>query len=253
VLINAKTQSKIFKLGTKMKALITLLLLVSLLSSCASSINTEQHLFILSGQSNMVQMDPEITFRPKLESEFGKDNVTIVKYAKGAQPISRWINNWQAEDGTSPEDSGDLYDRLMTKVQTALKHKRYDTVTFVWMQGERDARKEHGGVYASSLLALYQQLSSDLNRTDINFIIGRLSDFGLQKQNYSDWGKVRQAQVHVATQHPRGAWINTDDLNDGINKKGKNISNDLHMSFDGYKILGNRYAEKAIKLIENNR
>ncbi|WP_019028908.1 sialate O-acetylesterase [Colwellia piezophila] len=236
-----------------MKALITLLILVSLLSSCASAVNNEQHLFILSGQSNMVRMDADITFRPKLESTFGKNNVTIVKDAKGAQPISRWVKNWQAQDGSSPEISGDLYDRLITKVQAALKHKSYDTVTFIWMQGERDARKEHGGVYASSLNKLYQQLSSDLHRTDINFIIGRLSDFGFQKQGYPDWEKVRQAQVHVATQHPRGAWVNTDDLNDGISSKGKKINNDLHMSVEGYKILGNRYAEQAIKLIESNR
>ncbi len=198
-------------------------------------------------------MDPEITFRPKLESQFGKNNITIVKDAKGAQPISRWVKNWQAKDGFSLDITGDLYHHLIQNVHPVLKDKTYDTVTFIWMQGERDARKEHGEVYASSLNKLYQQLSSDLNRTDINFIIGRLSDFGLQNQNYPDWEKVRQAQIQVATQHPRGAWVNTDDLNDGISSKGKKINNDLHYSVDGYKLLGNRYAEKAIELIENNR
>jgi len=47
----------------------------------------------------------------------------------------------------------------------------------------------------------------------------------------------------------RGAWVDTDDLNDGKNPQGKEIKNDLHYSVDGYKLLGQRFADKAIELI----
>ena len=38
------------------------------------------------------------------------------------------------------------------------------------------------------------------------------------------------------------------ELNDGINAQGKNIANDLNTSVEGYRIMGERFAEKAIQL-----
>ena len=57
----------------------------------------------------------------------------------------------------------------------------------------------------------------------------------------------------MAESKPRFDWINTDDLNDGVNRKGKEIKNDLHMSSEGYVIMGKRFADKAIQLIENTK
>jgi lysophospholipase L1-like esterase len=54
----------------------------------------------------------------------------------------------------------------------------------------------------------------------------------------------------VAGSSPRFSWINTDDLNDGLNRKGKQIKNDLHYSAEGYKTLGKRFAQSALKLIK---
>ena len=61
---------------------------------------------------------------------------------------------------------------------------------------------------------------------------------------------VREAQMKVAESDPRFVWINTDDLNDGLNRKGKQIKNDLHYSATGYKTLGKRFAQSALKLIK---
>ena len=119
------------------------------------------------------------------------------------------------------------------------------------MQGERDAREELGGSYKDNLIGLYDQLSIDLERDDINFVIGRLSDFDMYNQRYPDWTLIREIQVEVANSNSRFDWIDTDDLNDGLNARGGSISNDLHMSVEGYKIMGERFADKAIKLIVN--
>ena len=43
--------------------------------------------------------------------------------------------------------------------------------------------------------------------------------------------------------------MNTNDLNDDKNRRGKEIKDDLHYSAEGYKILGKRFAESALKLI----
>jgi hypothetical protein len=211
-----------------------------------------KHLFILSGQSNMAGLNPEESFTPRVENEFGKDNVIAVKYAQGGQPIRRWFRDWHPPQGTVPEYHPDLYDSLMTRVNSKIENEKIATVTFIWMQGERDAREEFGVVYERSLIGLYTQLTEDLQRNNINFVIGRLSDFDMKNEKYPHWTMVRKAQVNVAEWNPRFDWINTDDLNDGLNRKGEKISNDLHMSVAGYKIMGERFAEKAIELIREN-
>ena len=209
------------------------------------------HLFILSGQSNMAGMDPGRTFTPTVEKEFGKENVIVVKDAQGGQPIRRWYKDWKMDGVNDAKANGDLYDRLMKKVNAAIKGKEIGSVTFVWMQGERDARARWGSVYANSLKGILKQLSDDLSRDDINCVIGRLSDFDMDDKRYPEWTMIRKIQVEFAENTPRCAWIDTDDLNDGLNRAGKQIKNDLHYSVAGYDTLGKRFAQKAIDLIKN--
>lgn len=231
-----------------MKTLLTTLL-VALLLSCPALGEDGKHLFILSGQSNMAGLDPNLSFTPTVEEAFGKDNVIVVKSAQGGQPIRRWYKQWKPAEGDEPKATGDLYDKLMQKVAEAKKDQTIATVTFVWMQGERDANEGHGTVYAASMRGLIDQLAGDLKREHINFVIGRLSDFDMDNKRYKHWTKVREAQVQVAEADKRGAWVDTDDLND----KGKpgNIKHDLHYTKDGYKILGKRFADAAIGLMKD--
>jgi hypothetical protein len=225
-------------------------ILIVFIFSCSSN-SKEKHLFILSGQSNMQLLNIEESFTPTIEAEFGKENVIIVKDAKGGEPIRRWYKDWKPKEGNEPLAQPDLYEKLINKVKNAIKGQTIKTVTFVWMQGERDAKEKHGEVYEKSLLGLYKQLSNDINRNDMNFIIGRISDFDMNNEKYVHWIMVREAQLKVATSNPRFSWINTDDLNDGINRNGKTITNDLHMSAEGYKKLGSRFAKKSIQIINN--
>lgn len=201
-----------------------------------------KHLFILSGQSNMAGLNPSTTFTPAVEKEFGKENVIVIKDALGGQPISRWYRK-DAKNG------GDLYQRLMKKVHEAIKDQKIQTLTFIWMQGERDAREKRGETYADNLKGLIQQLRDELKRPDVNFVIGRISDFDMENKKYQHWTLVRDAQVKVAEGDKLGAWIDTDDLNDGKSRQGREIKNDLHMSAKGYDTMGERFAAKAIELI----
>ncbi|MCH2382185.1 MAG: sialate O-acetylesterase [Pedosphaera sp.] len=216
----------------------------------AGAVETGKHLFILSGQSNMQGHRPQEAFTPAVKEALGKDRVIVIQDALGGQPIQRWWKEWKSPKGEKPEKTGDLYDRLMGKVMPEIKGQNLSSVTFIWMQGERDAKMQWGGVYEVSLKGLYDQLSKDLGRSDINFVIGRLSDFDLKNRRYPHWTMVRKVQVKLAESNPRFEWVNTDDLNDGVNRKGKKIQNDLHYSAEGYKTLGKRFAESALKLIK---
>ena len=215
----------------------------------AVAVKAGKHLFILSGQSNMQGHRPDEAFTPAVKAALGDKNAIVVQDAMGGQPIQRWWKNWKSPDGKKPESTGDLYDRLMSKVRPQIKEKKIASVTFIWMQGERDAKMRWGKVYEASLKGLHKQLSKDLGRKDVNFVIGRLSDFDLKNTRYPHWTLVRDVQVKLADSNNRFSWVNTDDLNDGLNRRGKKIKNDLHYSAEGYKTRGKRFAASALKLI----
>lgn len=235
-----------------MKYLNITILVAIIFAFSANAAEKQKHLFILSGQSNMAGLNPNISFKPTVEATLGKGNVTIVKDAQGGKPIQSWYKKWKAPTGKTKGAVGDLYDRLMVKVNEAMEQQQFDTITFVWMQGENDARRKNGDVYAASLKGVIEQLSEDVGGREINFVIGRLSDFDMANEKWTHWTKIREAQVEVADSSPRGAWVNTDDLNDGINKKGKLIENDLHYSVQGYKEFGKRLAEASLRLIQEH-
>jgi len=214
-------------------------------NSCTPKTENGTHLFILSGQSNMANLDPSISFKPNLENLLSKENIIIVKYALGSQPIYRWYKEWTYENGMKPENSGDLYDSLMRKVTKAIKGKKIKSVTFVWMQGERDAKLKYGDAYEKSLVGLIKQLSDDLQWNELNVVIGRLNDYSMDNNTHPHWTVVRETQVKVAESIKRGGWVDTDDLN--------GVKNDIHCTEEGYFILGERFANKAITIIENNK
>ncbi|MEI8375871.1 MAG: sialate O-acetylesterase [Planctomycetota bacterium] len=199
-------------------------------------------LFVLSGQSNMQGVAPDAAFTPAVKQVFPNDDVVVVHYAEGGTPIRRWWQGWTGPHDVSAAGAdqapGDLYVTLMTKVQTALAGRTPDTVVLVWMQGERDAKSGLSAFYEQALKGLIQAVRDDLKQPDAAVVIGRLSDH--QKGN-EHWDAVRAIQEKVATQDPRGAWVDTDDLN--------GEKNDLHCTKDGFVELGRRFAAKSVELL----
>jgi Carbohydrate esterase, sialic acid-specific acetylesterase len=228
---------------------------VAVTAGPSTELRAGKHLFILSGQSNMAHMSPEGSFIPAVEKAFGKENVTVVKNAKGGAPIRGWYDLTESPAKKRSADGkgviGDLYNALMNDVKAATASNNYDTVTFVWMQGETDADWVTGpDRYADSFKGILAQLKSDLKLESIDFVIGRISD---AKSDVPSWVKIREVQVKLAEDDPHGAWINTDDLNDRVDKKTGEKVNDTHYNGKGLKILGERFAEKAIGLIEKQK
>lgn len=187
-------------------------------------------LFILSGQSNMVGLNPRDTFIPELEAAFPDHRIVVVKDAENGQPIGRW---WKK--GTTR----DLYRRLMKAVDESTQGQTFDSVTFVWMQGEADARVAASALYAENLKGLIQQVRTDLNRPDLTAVIGRISD---HQVGNPEWDGVRAAQVNVANDDPLAGWIDTDDLNGD--------DDNLHYRpLESRHELGLRFARHATELL----
>lgn len=69
-------------------------------------------------------------------------------------------------------------------------------------------------------------------------VIGRISDYAGNPEGSKT---VRAAEMKVAAEDPKAAWVDTDDLN------GKR--DDLHYTKEGYITLGERFAGKAAEIL----
>ncbi len=221
----------------------TIIALAITVSCHAEEASAGKHLFILSGQSNMGIIKPESSFTPIVTKEFGESNVTVFKDAHGGLSISHWY--------TKEKTRGSTYKKLIEGVKKVTEGKTYDTITFVWMQGESDTggqRKGEPDTYVDSFNGMLDFLKADLKVDSINIVLGRLSDH-MQKEK---WMQMRAIQVKLAEDAPNGAWVDTDDLNDKKLKDGT-IKNGLHYSYSGRKILAQRFAKKAVELIKKQK
>lgn len=103
-------------------------------------------LFILSGQSNMAGLDETQTLIPTVEKAFPDDELIFVKDSASGQPIRLWYKDWKPVGDWTPRDArsnpgnNNLYRRLMDSVKLAIEGKNIQSVTFIWMQGEADAK-----------------------------------------------------------------------------------------------------------------
>jgi len=227
--------------------------LAVLLAQGATAADKPVHLFILSGQSNMAGMDPNKGFKQEAEKLFPGAEIVFFKSAKGGQPIRFWVNEWNSlaenHDLAPRIDSAKFYKPLLDGYAKLLeKHPKPASVTFCWMQGERDAKENLSTAYTEAMNLLIANLRRDLKQPEMNFVIGRLSD---HKKNDKSWDAVRDSQVNVSKADKRGAWVDCDDLNDKENKGVKR--DDLHYTKDGYVLLGQRYARQAKALIEGKK
>lgn len=219
----------------------------------ASPTDASGHLFILSGQSNMRAPLPQ-SFEDVVSKVFGKENVAVATFSVPSQPIRQWCRNWTPPEGVDiqlkeGEKNGVLYDKLMESVRKKAGDRKFSTVTFVWMQGEADGQAGLGAVYEKSFLGIIDQLKADLKRDDIFFVLGRINDHQNEKEG-NGRAVVREAQVKLGTRNPNGAWVDTDDLNTGINPWCAYEDNGEHFPNQGYKVLGQRFARAACRQID---
>lgn len=217
------------------------------------------HLFILSGQSNMAGMNPKAGFEPEANELFADGEVVYMKIARGGQPIRLWVEEWNdiaKENGIDPDkartkdkNKGTVYYQPILEQAAKLleQHPNPASVTFCWMQGERDAKENLSAAYAPAMKKLIENLRRDLKQPEMYFVIGRLCDFS----DSEEWEAVRKAQVDVANADPRGAWVDCDDLNNK-EKNGK-MTDDLHYTKEGYELLGRRYARQAKAMIDGKK
>jgi len=241
-----------------MKTTIALILILSASTSFAD--DKPVHVFIFSGQSNMANMDPKTGFVPEAKKLFGNEEVVYIKVAKGGQPICRWVKEWAdiaKEKGMDARHRERIlrgegvlfYQPILDQYKVLLeKHPKPTSVTFCWMQGERDANGGADAAYKDALRLLIAKLRRDLKRRDMNIVIGRIGDYAMDRPSCV---AVRKAQREIVNEDPRGAWVDVDDLNDKeINGKLESV---VHYNKEGYVILGQRFARQGYALVTGGK
>jgi len=210
------------------------------------------HLFILSGQSNMTGQ-LEQGFRQKVEEKYGAEKVTIVRSMKCGRGIRFRVSDYGLPDGATPatkdgkpSSHGEEYPKLLAAAKAAGDTMAFESVTFVWMQGESDAMSGHADLYAPSFLRLRKRLMADLGIKTMHVVIGRISDFGLKGEKAEGWRAMRETQERLVKDLDHAGWVNTDDLNDVEGKP----EGDLHYPKEGSIMVGQRLAGKAIEMME---
>jgi len=228
-------------------------LVVVVLTVRADSANAANHLFILSGQSNMTGPVRD-EFTKRVQEHFGKEHAVVVMRMKSGRGIRFWVADYAQPLGRDlstkkMSSNGQEYEPLLQAAIDAAKKATFDTVGFVWMQGESDANNRLSDVYEQSFVKLTDQLKNDLKRNDLYYVIGRINDYARDKPDNEHWRHVREAQVRLG-KVAGNAWINTDDLNGG---DAQQPQGDIHFPKEGAEMLGQRFADKAIELIEKRK
>jgi len=236
----------------KLRTFISILFIISIQFLTAEE--KPVHIFILSGQSNMAHMDPETGFLPEAQKLFKDEKVVYIKVAQGGKPIALWVKEWPqiaekhkiqskriklAYKSVPENEMRTVYYKPIIEQYWELikKYPNPSSVTFCWMQGERDGSGKYGPAYEEALTQLISNLRRDLKRDNMNFVIARIGDANPgQRQG---WLPVREAQLKVVNADPRGAWVDCDDLNDGKSP------NAVHYAKEDYVRLGQRFARQG--------
>ena len=229
------------------------LALVFIAPVCAGEKKTGKHLFILSGQSNMTGA-VKAAFTAHVEEQYGKENSVVVMRMKSGRGIRFWVADYDqpADRGLNEKkmtSNGMEYKPLLETALAAVKAQSFDTVGFIWMQGESDANNRLSEVYEESFLRLVGQLRKDLKRVDLYYVIGRINDYAKSRPDNVHWKRVRETQIKLG-KTPGNAWIDTDDLNGG---NADNPDGDIHFPREGALRLGRRFADKAIEMINSKK
>ncbi len=193
-------------------------------------------------------------FTAHVEEQYGEENSVVVMRMKSGRGIRFWVTDYDqpADRGLTEKkmtSNGMEYKPLLETALAAVKAQSFDTVGFIWMQGESDANNRLSEVYEESFLKLVGQLRKDLKREDLYYVIGRINDYAKSRPGNAHWKRVRETQIKLG-KTPRNAWIDTDDLNGG---NADNPDGDIHFPREGALRLGRRFADKAIEMINSKK
>ncbi|AUX32115.1 MULTISPECIES: sialate O-acetylesterase [Sorangium] len=217
---------------------------------------------------------PEITFGHAMAAAYPEHRIAIVKLAQGGTNL---VDHWGRGLGPDPEVlyKSQLYHALLGKLDSAtyagdralrypdeptrldnalarLESEGHDVeiAGLLWMQGENEAGWSAAFTYGDTLRGFIAAIREDLGVPGLPVVLGRISD-NLYPANggpiaagkEANIDAVRAAQVAVAEEDPRVAWVDTDDF------APRRSDDTWHFDSAAYQLLGDRFAEAYLALV----
>ena len=171
---------------------------------------------------------PGYGFAKKLSEATGR-RILLVVNARGGTAIKQWMKG--AEDG--------FYDEAVRRTRQALNHG--DLKAILWHQGCADVRNKD--TYLDSLSVFVSNLRKDLD-AEVPFIAGELGSWRSHVNGFNE-------MLHtISSRIPDSDYISSEGGVPIVTNKsdGKPDMKDPHFDRASQIILGERYAEKVLKL-----
>ncbi|WP_437300322.1 sialate O-acetylesterase [Sorangium sp. So ce426] len=217
---------------------------------------------------------PEITFGRAIVAAYPGHRIAIVKMAQGGTNL---VEHWgrglapdpevlyksqlyhallgELDSATYEGDRALRYPDEVTRLDGALARLEseghpYEIAALVWMQGENEAGWSAAFSYGNTLRGFIAAIRADLGVPGLPVVLGRVSD-NLYPANggpiapgkAANIDAVRAAQVTVAEEDPRVAWVDTDDFT------VRSPDDTYHFDSAAYQLLGERFAEAYLALV----
>jgi len=182
------------------------------------------------------KLSPGYTFGKKVAFYTGKE-IGIVSNARGGTTVSWW------QKGYTGENDFNLYEEAVARAKAALAATPGAKIKgIIWHQGEGDNSKTSSVHYLQRLRKLVTDLRTDLGDNNIPFIAGEVG-----KWNNRGLG-VNPKIALVRDSIPYADYVSSDGLT-SINLP----KNDPHFDTYSQRVLGGRYADKALELIYKDK
>ncbi|WP_434047731.1 MULTISPECIES: sialate O-acetylesterase [Sorangium] len=216
---------------------------------------------------------PEITFGRAIAAAYPEHRIAIVKVSQGGTNL---VDHWgrglppdpeslyksqlyhallgKLDSATYADDQALEYPDEVTRLDNALARLEseghaVEIAALVWMQGENEAGWSAAFRYGDALRDFIAAFREDVGVPRLPVVLGRVSD-NLYPENggpiavgrEANIDAVRAAQVTVAEEDPRVAWVDTDDF------APRSPDDTYHFDSAAYQVLGQRFADAYIAL-----
>lgn len=172
---------------------------------------------------SMQKLGPTYGFAKTMIDHHPKQKIGLIVNAKGGTSIREW------------KPGGLLYSEAIKQTKKALDNRSI-LKGVIWHQGETDASKHKE--YMSKLIELITALRKDLNIPNLPFIAGQLSDDKPKRKKFND-------MILSLTKNVKYTKVVSSENTSTIDK--------THFDNNSQKILGVRYAQKILELINQNQ
>jgi Carbohydrate esterase, sialic acid-specific acetylesterase len=174
---------------------------------------------------------PGLAFAEALAAAHPNSTLGLIPCAVGGSQIKLW------------QRGAKLYDEAMRRAKLALQTTapvKGRIRAALWLQGESDAAPALRAVYEAKLLALVDDLRSDLAMPELPFIACTIGEMG-DASKMADKAAMNQILLSLPQKRPHTACIDCRDLK-------THIGDSVHFDTAAQNTIGQRFAESLLKL-----